>query len=365
MTKENTLEIYVTNPEQSVMEAVAAELDAKLERHVSDSDMHELIFSVAEVREIELKEPIEDEEPFMKAAQLVLDFRNGKGRNEIKATELTPRARAALDKVVKKEKMKENTKPAVKKAYFGLLPGAAGKIPRIRQDYLVELIETGEAETDILALIGSERPIDMEPNAEGLTELDRARSAGFSKNGVQAKTEFDLLRNTATHKFDIKDEEWDLLEGQDGRVPGGEGFQQNWRIAYAKTPDGKHIFVTSAAMISEDRYRPDGKPRTQSNTTDGFMMVTEMLSKDDPDALRHALVVTDAISVPFQGADASAALAPFGFTVETVGYSRDHAGLPDWPRGSAYYLQEVLSTLRRTRAGRDYLARKVEQAKAA
>ena len=72
-------------------------------------------------------------------------------------------------------------------------------------------MEDGKAETDIIALLGCERKLDMKPNAKGLTELDRAESAAHSKDGTPAETEFDLLRNTAAHKFDIPDEAWSLI----------------------------------------------------------------------------------------------------------------------------------------------------------
>lgn len=93
-------------------------------------------------------------------------------------------------------------------------------------------------------------------------------------------------------------------------------------------------------------------------------MIAEMLknggleAQNEPDQYK-ALIITDAVFNRFQGADAKGALAPHGVEAETVGYSREHAGLPDWPGGNAYYIQEVLSTLRQTRNARDLLQRKV------
>src|SRR4051812_44349427 len=98
-------ETYVADPEHSVLERASAELDAKMEYYVHDPDMRELILATAEARGIELEGDIEDEASFMEAAQAALDFRNGQGRSDIKATDLNERTLAALDKVVEKEKM--------------------------------------------------------------------------------------------------------------------------------------------------------------------------------------------------------------------------------------------------------------------
>lgn len=84
-------------------------------------------------------------------------------------------------------------------------------------------------------------------------------------------------------------------------------------------------------------------------------MLAEMNRDVRPNEPIHVVIVTDAIFTAFQGADAKAALAPYGISCETVGYNREDMGLPDWPGGNTLYKQEVLSALRQTRAARNKL----------
>lgn len=345
--------------EHNVLETSADTLEGAMEGYMHDPDIQELIKVVAEGRGIDVSEDdYTNEESFMQAAQRALDFRNGAGRDAVKPADLGQEAENALRAVIDKLGMQKDTEPHNPDADMVFVLGAAGAIPGKRLDYAVELIEAGKLDTNVVTLIGSERPLMMQKNAAGLNELDRAGTAGYSKNGVAAVTEFDLLRNAAAAKFDISDDEWQVFNGRDPRVPAEYNYQTDWRIAYHEK-DGMNIFVTSAPMLDEHRTQPNGQPRNRSNTIDGFIMASEMLRDLDQEKDMHVVMVTDAIYNKFQDADGKSALAPRGITSETVGYTREHAGLPEWPGGNALYIQEVLSTLRQTRAARDTLAKAV------
>lgn len=344
--------------ERTILKDIAEQFKTKMEGYVHDPDLHELITALAEEREVTIPEidgAALDEETFMTAAQTALDFRKGKGRDAIKNTTLSPRTREALEVVEHNFGMTVDTEPTTPQADAVFVLGSSGKTPRKRLDYALELIEAGALQTDTLVLIGSERPVDIRQNAAGLNEIDRAESAGYDKSGNVAKTEFDIMRNSAAAALDIPDEAWEYVKGYEPQVPEHHHYQDNYTVAYTKAGN-KNILVVSAPMLSEERIYPDGNRRPRSNTLDGYRMVARMMrdttNEEEP---LHTVSITDAIFTRFQEADAQSTLAEFGITNETVGFTRKHAGLPEWPGGDALYAQEILSALRQTRAARDYL----------
>lgn len=347
----------------SVVERDLLELNDNLESYRQDPDLQSLIKGVASDRGIDLPDECFDSEGgFLEAAQAALDFRKGGlARHDIKPADLSPETLAALDGVIDRLQMREETFPTNVEFDVAVVLGAAGVVPRKRADYLTELREMDDVRVKNIVYAGCERPVDMKSNASGQTEVDRAGSAGRNQSGEPIKTEFDLMRNTAANVHGISDAEWQIFEGSDSRVP--EGFRGRYTIAHARK-GGLDVFVTSAPMIGDERFYPDGNRRPRANTDDSLQMIAEMLknggleAQNEPDQYK-ALIITDAVFNRFQGADAKGALAPHGVEAETVGYSREHAGLPDWPGGNAYYIQEVLSTLRQTRNARDLLQRKV------
>jgi|GEM_PF-4098432 len=352
--------IETKNNEQVVVEQSLAELTQSMEAMRNNPDIQHLIEDLA--RDIDYKLPEDaftSEEEFMKAAQATFDFRKGRSREELEHISLSPETIEALDRVIDDLDMKHNTEPTQKDFDVAFIPGAAGLVPAKRLDYLVELMEQGKVDTGVIVMIGCERPITMTPNAQGQNEIDRAGAAGYNTSGEMAKTEFDLMRNTAAAKFDIVDEDWKTIEGTDIDIP--EDFHRDFRVAYATTKDGKTICTVSAPMLSEDRYYPDGNPRKRANTADGYIMTAELLSDYfdhlPAGATPQALTVTDAVFNRFQGADAIGSLAPEGIESETVGFTREHAGLSDWPGGATYYLQETLSSLKSIVKARDELTK--------
>lgn len=334
------------------------EFEWKMHEYATDPDIRELITAIAADRGLDIpdmSDPDLDEDAFMAAAQIALDSRKGQGREAIVDAPYSERSQAALDSVKEKLAMNHNSEPSRHDFDIALVPGSAGKSPRNRLNYLLKLMEEGKVNTDTIALLGSERPVNMKPLANGTTELDRAGENGYDISGNPAATEFDILRNSAAHALNIRDDEWQSVTGNDPNIPEQHHYQHAYRIAYAEK-DGKQIFVLSAPMIDEDRLYPTGNRRTRSNTKDTVRMTAEMLRDHMQDGRElNAAVVTDAVFAKFQEADFASVLAESGVRVEAAGFSRAEAGAADWPGGNNYYAQELLSALRQTRAARDQL----------
>jgi hypothetical protein len=342
----------------------ADKLEEDFEKLAHDEDMRQLADEIATFRGIELgDERFDSEESAMDFMQQAFDFRNGAGRNAVKAIDLGEQAKAALDVIIDKYDMKRDTEPTFQEVDMVFIPGAAGAVPAKRLSYAMELIEAGKLKSNVITMIGCERPIDMKPNTAGTTEIDRAGPAGHNSHGEPAKTESDLMRNTIAVQFGIADEEWETWEGTDPRVPKDLGFQENWKIYHCEK-DGMHLFVLSAPMLGDARYQPDGSARTRSNTSDGYIMAAEMMRDHNPNEPIRTVTITDSI-YQFQAPDAEGALAPYGVEADFAGYNRQHHNQPEWPAGDAMYIQEILSLLRQTRAARDYLARRKAEKQAA
>lgn len=345
---------HITTKE-SVQERVPREIAERFESYVADPTLQAFITNVAAQRGIDIPDVTLGEDEFMIGAQDALDFRNGKAREQITATELDSETKKLLAELIDHFDMKRNTEPKNPDFDIAFIPGAMGAVPGNRLKYLRELQEQGKLNAETIVMIGCERAVDMKQNANGQTEIDRAGSAGHDKSGRQAETEFDIMRNTAAEQFNVADEEWEYFEGRDPNVPTGQGFQETYRIARAHK-NGQTIVVTSAPMLDQDRHYPDGNKRTRANTVDGFLMMAEIMGMGNGEPMRAA-VVTDSV-FGWQNIDAEKAFAPYGVEVEGAGFTREHAGMTtDWPGGDSYYIQEILSMLKQTRAARDRLTR--------
>ena len=349
-----TASIDHINSHESPQERIPREVAERFESYLQNSTLQQLIVKVAEQRGVDIPDVTLGESEYMEATQSAFDFRNGKGRNEVKAADFDDETKDLLADIVDQFDMKRDTEPENPDFDVAFIPGAAGKVPSNRLAYLRELEEKGALNSPTVVLIGCERPVDMKQNpATGQNELDRAGPAANDKSGHPAEIEFDIMRNTAAELYDIADDEWELFEGDDKTVPQGQGFQSTYKIARVYR-NGQQILVTSAPMLDEDRYYPDGNPRTRANTVDGFEMMAEIMGMGDGKLMRAA-VVTDSV-FRFQHVEAEKALAPYGVEVETVGFTREHVGMTtDWPGGETYYINEILSELRQTRAARNRL----------
>lgn len=352
---------------REIIDGAAYEFEQKMDSYFTDPDIREFIASLAVDRGVVIPDILGDisEDEFMDAAQVVLDSRKGQGRESIVDSPYSERSKEALEIVKVNLQMNHNSEPSHTDFDIAFVPGSAGKSPANRLKYLLKLIEAGSVKTDTIAMLGCERPVDTKPNKAGTTELDRAGIFGYDKSGNPAVTEFDLMRNSATHLLDIADEDWQVFEGHVGSIPEQHRFQYKYKIAYAEK-NGKQVFVLSTPMLDEQRLHPDGNYRNRANTKDNVRMSAEMLRDHagSSDEL-NAFFVTDAIFAKFQEADLASVLAPYGVRLEAAGFSRKEADASDWPGGNNYYAQELLSTLRQTRDARNMLRQERAKAHAA
>lgn len=353
---ENLLDTYPQFSDHPLKEEIAQSVATRMEVYTTSPLLHNLIERVAEARGIPTPDDWSGEDEFLEVAQSVLDFRNGKAREEISTAQLDKETETLLHELIDAFGMRCETEPSHADFDVAFVPGAAGKIPSNRLAYLRELELQGKLQTSNVVLIGSERPVNLSTDSNGLTELDRAGKAGYNYRGDSAKTEFDIMRNTASVAYGIEDDQWEVIEGVDVEVPHDKGYHDTYRVATARV-DGQTITVISAPMLDENRTSPNGTARNRANTTDGYLMAAKLFNVTPSDQLK-ALVVTDAVFTPFQHVDAEKVFAPFGVSVETAGFTRQHAGMTtDWPGGDSYYLQEILSTLRSTRDARNALTK--------
>lgn len=367
MPENESSEVLATSQFIEIIDSASDEYEQKMDSYFNDPDIREFISSLAVDRGIIIPDLSHDvtEDEFMDAAQLVLDSRKGRGRESIVDSPYSDRSKEALETVKENLKMNHNSEPSRTDFDIAFVPGSAGKSPMNRLNYLLKLMEAGYVNTDTIAMLGCERPVDTKPNKAGTTELDRAGAAGYDMSGNPAITEFDLMRNTAAHAFDIADEDWQIFEGQVGSIPEQHRYQYKYKIAYAEK-NGKQIFVLSTPMLDEQRLHPDGNYRNRANTKDNVRMSAEML-RDQIGSMEemNAFLVTDAIFAKFQEADLASVLAPYGVRLQTAGFSRKEADSADWPGGNNYYAQEILSTLRQTRDARNLLRNERAKAHAA
>lgn len=360
---------------------VLAELSGTLDNYRNSPSFHGLIRNAAIDRGLDIQDVIDqvskdkaydpdnffqNEDVFMDVAQEILDERKGgKSRHDLVAGEMSDTTKQSLDEVKELLGMNRNTVPVQPEAEMVFVLGGAGATPANRLKYTIDMIERGELKTNVIVMVGCERPLVLKRNPSGENELDRAGEAATNSKGELAETESDLMRNTAENVLGFSDDDTQVFEGFDPRVPAEQGFHRDWKITYADIDHPQlgalNIFATSAPMLGDNRFHPDGKPRNRANTSDTMIMMAEMNRDVNPDKPIHTIVVTDAIFTAFQGPDAKGAMAPYGISSETVGYNREYAGLEDWSAGDTLYKQEVLSALRQTRAARNTLRAKLEK----
>lgn len=346
----NTSIDYISSSE-SPRERVPRELAGEFEAFRTDPDILELIARLSVERGSPAPDPTENEASFMNAVNDVFDFRKGKKREELEGGDLSQEVKDLAAKLVEKYGMKRNTEPSQPDADAILVLGGAGVTPRTRLDYVLDLEAQDKLRAPTLVMVGGERVVPED-------EAHRAGESGYNFAGEPAGTEFDLMRNTVAKKLDIADEAWEHYDGDDPTIPHDEhGFQTRWRLARTEK-DGQEILVTSAPMIDTDRFsHSSGKPRNRANTIDSILFAARILRMGKIDGGRFA-VVTNAVFVPFQGADSRSGAAPYDIEIDTFGMNREYSGLSEWQNGDiAYYIQEMLSTIRSTQSGRDRLAK--------
>ena len=342
------------SPQEQVLETVTEQFEA----YRTNPDILELVACLADERSITIPDPTENEDSFMTAVQATFDFRNGKKREELEGGDLSQTVKDLAEELVNEFDMRRDTEPKNPDFDAVLILGGAGITPLTRLEYAMELQENDKLHVPTIIMVGGERPVDAAEIARTKTgELART-GTDFDLSDRPVATEFDLMRETAATTLDISDDDWEYFAGDDPTVPHDQGFHTNYCIARAYK-DGQQILVTSAPMLDEDRYSPNGSPRNRANTIDSLLMIGDTMGMGDGNPMR-ACVVTNAAFTRFQDADAKKALGAYNVDVETVGMTRAHSGLAEWQNGDiGYYIQEMLSAIKSTRAARDRLEAKV------
>lgn len=340
-------------PTVSTYEVEARRMAEQFDEFRKSEKLLALIARLAKERELEIPDPTESEESFMKALQVAFDLRQGKSREELEGGDLSAETKELMEELIDRYDLRRDTEPVNPNFDATLILGAAGITPLTRLEYALELEENGKLKSPLLIMVGGERPVpEAEIERTKTGELART-GATFDLSGQNVKTEFDLMRETAAMKLGVEDDEWEYFQGDEPSIPHDKGFLTTYRIARA-FKDGRQILVTSAPMLDEKRYSDSDptKPRNRANTVDSLLMISEILGLEGG----RVCAVTNAVFTRFQGADVKKAMAPYNIDTETVGMTREHSNLPEWQNGDiGYYIQELLSTIKSTKRARDRL----------
>ncbi len=181
-------------------------------------------------------------------------------------------------------------------------------------------------QTKTIVLLGSSRPVN---------DAERKRGGEYA---VGTSDEYELMLRAAEVVFGIKFDPNEEFQGYDDIVPAG--FEAGWKISHSESEEYGNVFVLSAPMLTEDRFRHDGTRRPRANTADTYDMLARV-AQLEPDST--VIPVTNAHFKPFQGADAVTELMKYGVNAEVVGYDPSHFGNP--PKHPEELLQETLSAL--------------------
>ena len=174
--------------------------------------------------------------------------------------------------------------------------------PLTHLEHAMELQAEDKLRAPLIVMTGGERPVDEAEIARSKANEIARTGNDFDLSGKSVTTEFDLLRETAALKLGITDDEWQNFSGDDPTVPHDQGFHTEYRIARAYK-NGQEILITSAPMLDEDRYSPNGTARNRANTIDSLLMIGETMGMGHDTPMR-ACVVTNAVFTRFQGAAA-------------------------------------------------------------
>jgi len=220
-----------------------------------------------------------------------------------------------------------DTIPEKADAKVALVLGGAARSPLNRTRYTQEMIDNGQLKVDLIAMLGSERPVD---------EAERSRGGEYAKD---SKTEFELMVAAAEAVYGTKLKPEDVYEGNDPAV--ADNMPRHYKIAHipanSKHPD---IFIVSAPVITDPFEVRQGKvgARTRANTRDSYAVLARVANFQPGD---RAVAVTNAHFRPFQGVDAAGQLASIGVESEIVGYDPKHYG--ESPKKANELLQEMLT----------------------
>lgn len=252
------------------------------------------------------------------------DFRGGKERNLAETARFADEheglifaAAGALGLV--------GSRPPRHKAYDHMIVlGGLVRACILRPRLAAELISGGLTVGTITA-IGAFRPL-------GGDEHDLAEGAGLPG----AETEFDAMDAGTRKAFALETAEQESGE----RHP--ENANLSWLVRTYQSPAGTAVVVVAA---------PTTDPSRRANTPDSYRYWAETVADVRPH--QRVLLVTSAIYIPFQHADAIRMLGlPFGADVDTIGVDTTAIREPELRQTftSSNYLQEMRSAVRSMRA---------------
>ena len=243
------------------------------------------------------------------------DYRAGKERNLAETPNLSLRETDAALEAATALGLSEARKPSRGSYDFTLILGGLVRACVTRPRYARELANTGTSLGCVVAL-GGFRPLGGDEIALA-DQLD-----------IHASNEFGAMDAGVRRSFDILG---------DPNITVGDGSEGNsdWRVHDYSQPRCSVV----AAPSSDPQVR-------RANSGDTFIW----WGNRTPNLLgAHVLLITNPIYVPYQGAAATQLLAKrFGIQVETVGISREAAGLGSDTQSftAANYLQEIRSGIR-------------------
>lgn len=263
------------------------------------------------------------------------DFRNGKERQEAAETSFNEEETKSIIDAANALGMIDSSSPQRDSYDFCTVLGGANRAPLLRVQYAREQIDNNGVKVPYIILLGSSRP---------LSDLEREKTSDYAPG---AQDEFDLMNGAVETVFGVVSDDEETIDLQNSSPKATD--RDRWRVRYYEASDGTKILSVSAPQI-------EGEKRVNTADTYRFMhdiVGSEMLQGSS------ILVVTSAIFVPFQHADALRLLGvPAKAQVETIGYDANYGGQPE--REPQALLQEINSTLNQTKLLADKLVKPKE-----
>ncbi|MFI7077514.1 hypothetical protein ACIBO1_09485 [Micromonospora sp. NPDC049903] len=261
------------------------------------------------------------------------NFRGGAERPAAREPDLTPEGRALVLSAAEALGLVQVAKPLHQRYTHLIVLGGLARACLQRNSYAAALLAGGFVGRPEVAALGSFRPL-TEPEQALLTEHGTAGG----------ETEMDAM-DAGVQRY------LGLREPDDDESSLAPNPHLSWRIRTYRREGAPTVRVLAA---------PSGDPTRRANTADTQRYWAERLRLTPQD---RVLVVTSAIYVPFQHADAIRTLGvPFGVEVDTVGVEADWSHEPTLhqPVTPGKYLQEIRSGIRSMR----WLVAAVQEAKA-
>jgi hypothetical protein len=135
--------------------------------------------------------------------------------------------------------------PPGTKAKLGVVHGGAGKTPLLREEFLLDALDRGDASVEYLAMLGIDRPVD---------EAERGRAGEYAGD---AKTEAELMDAAAVH--------WLRKKGLDDVI--------DTRDEHEATKQGGHVSGMKYKVVMYDLSGAKGDGRLTDNFPDALFVV--------------------------------------------------------------------------------------------